>query len=127
MDFTSLGLLFIRLGFAGTMAIYHGLPKLLQFSAKMHSFPDPIGLGSVMSLSLAVFAEFLCSILVAIGIFTRYTVVPLVITMLVAFFVVHAADPFIKKELAFLYLIAFLAILSCGPGKFSADGLFRGR
>lgn len=126
MDFTSLGLLFIRIAFAGSMALMHGLPKLLDFSNKMHNFPDPIGLGSVASLSLAVTAEFLCAILVLIGIFTRFSVAPLVICMAVAFFVVHGADPFAKKELAFLYLAAFSAVLAAGPGKFSADGLFRG-
>jgi putative oxidoreductase len=126
MDFTALGLLIIRVGFAATMAIAHGLPKLLNFSKMMHNFPDPIGLGPVISLALVVSAEFLCAILVTVGIFTRYTVVPLVINMAVAFFVMHASDPFAKKELAFLYLMAFAGILAAGPGKFSADGLFRG-
>lgn len=126
MDFASLGLLIIRVGFAGTMAVVHGLPKLLDFSNKMHVFPDPIGLGSVVSLSLTVSAEFLCAILVVVGVFTRYAVVPLVVAMAVAFFVIHAADPFMKKELALMYLLAFSSILAAGPGKFSLDGLLRG-
>jgi putative oxidoreductase len=126
MDFVSLGLLLLRIGFAGTIMLYHGLPKLLDFSHKMHSFPDPIGLGSGIGLSLIVFAEFLCSTLVVIGVFTRFTVVPLIIAMSVAFFVVHGNDPMAKKELALLYLVAFTAILAAGPGRFSADSLLRG-
>lgn len=126
MDFTSLGLFIMRVGFAGTMAVRHGLPKLLDFSNKMHSFPDPLGLGSTVSLTLSVSAEFLCAILVVVGIFTRFTVIPLVIAMAVAFFVVHAGDSMVKKELALLYLLGFSAILAAGPGKFSADALFRG-
>ena len=126
MDFTSLGLLILRVGFAGTLALFHGLPKLLDFTNKMHTFPDPIGLGSTVSLTLAVTAEFFCAILVVVGIFTRFTVVPLVILMAVAFFIIHGADPFMKKELAFMYLLAFTSILAAGPGKFSADGLIRG-
>jgi putative oxidoreductase len=126
MDFIALGLLIMRIAFAGTIALLHGLPKLLDFSNKMHSFPDPIGIGSVASLTLTVSAEFLCAILVLVGIFTRFAVVPLIICMAVAFFVVHASDPFVKKELAFLYLAGFSAILAAGPGRFSADGLFRG-
>lgn len=126
MDFTSLGLLILRVGFAGTTLIRHGVPKLLDFSNKLYSFPDPIGLGSPISLSLTVFAEFLCAILVIIGIFTRFAVAPLVFAMAVAFFVVHVADPFAKKELTFLYLLGFSTIMAAGPGKFSADALFRG-
>jgi putative oxidoreductase len=126
MDFTSLGLLILRVGVAGTMALRHGLPKLLEFSTSMHAFPDPLGLGSTLSLSLVVFAEFLCSILVLVGIFTRFSVIPLVIAMAVAFFIIHGSDPFMKKELALLYLTAFSCILATGPGRFSADTLFRG-
>lgn len=126
MDFTSLGLLILRVGFAGTMAIRHGLPKLLDFSAKLHTFPDPLGLGSPISLTLTVSAEFLCAILVVVGIFTRLTVAPLVFAMAIAFFVVHGGDPFAKKELAFTYLLAFSTILAAGPGRFSADTMVRG-
>lgn len=127
MDFVSLGLLLIRVGFGGTIAIFHGLPKLLDFTNKMHNFPDMIGFGSTLSLALVTSAEFLCGILVAIGIFTRFTVLPLIIAMAVAFFIFHNTDPFAKKELAFLYLVAFTAILAAGPGRFSADNIFRGK
>jgi putative oxidoreductase len=127
MDFTSLGLLILRVGFAGTIALQHGLPKLLDFASKMNSFPDPIGLGSPVSLTLMVLAEFLCAILVVIGVFTRFAVVPLMIAMAVAFFVFHATDPFAKKEMAFLYLLAFTSIFTAGAGRFSADALFRGK
>jgi putative oxidoreductase len=125
MDFTSLGLLILRVGFAGCIVVRHGLPKLLDFGNKLYTFPDPIGLGSPISLALAVSAEFLCGILIVIGIFTRFAAVPLVIFMSVAFFIVHSADPFAQKEMAFLYLLAFLSILVAGPGRYSADGLVR--
>lgn len=126
MDFTSLGLLILRVGLAGTLLIRHGLPKLLDFSNKMHTFSDPIGLGSTLSLSLAVSAEFLCSILIIVGIFTRWVTIPVVIFFCVAFFVVHGGDPFAKKELAFIFLVGFTSILAAGPGRFSADAIFRG-
>lgn len=125
MDFTALGLLILRVGFASAIAFNHGLSKLLNFKASMGSFPDPIGLGSTVSLSLTVFAEFLCAILVIFGIYTRLAVIPLVICMGVAFFVIHGSDPFAKKEMAFLFFTAFSAILAAGPGRFSVDGLFR--
>ncbi len=126
MDFTSLGLLILRVIFAGTMAINHGLPKLFDFSNKMYTFPDPIGIGSTLSLSLAVSAEFLCAIALILGIFTRVLALPLIATMAVAFFIVHAHDPFAKKEMAFLYMMAFSSIFCAGAGKYSVDSIFRG-
>lgn len=126
MDFNSLGLLILRASFGLTMAINHGLPKLFGFSNKMYSFPDPLGIGSTLSLSLAVSAEFLCAIAVVLGIFTRITTVPLIATMAVAFFIVHMKDPFASKELAFLYLVVFSTIFCTGAGKYSVDSIFRG-
>lgn len=126
MDFTSLGLLILRLGFGLSLAIFHGLPKLLDFANKMNTFPDPLGIGSTLSLSLMIFAEFFCAILVALGIFTRYAAAPVIIGMAVAFFVIHGSDPFAKKELAYAYFVAFLSIFAAGPGRYSGDSLFRG-
>ena len=47
--------------------------------------------------------------------------IPLIITMVIAAFVIHAKDPFGNKEMAILYLGAYLAIALLGPGKWSAD------
>lgn len=117
-----IGLLVLRLG-SGAMMLTHGFPKLLRlFGDEPIKFMDFLGIGSVASLSLAVFAEFLCSILLIIGFKTRFVVIPLIITMCTAAFIAHASDPFGKKELPLLYLIVFLGILIFGGGKFSIDG-----
>lgn len=84
---------------------------------------DFLGLGSTVSLSMTIFAEFFCSIFVLIGLFTRITVLPLIIAMSVAFFKSHNAEIFGAGEKAGLYLAGFLAILLVGPGRASADGL----
>lgn len=125
MGMRDLGILILRIGFCATLAFVHGLPKIVNFSTKMHTFPDPIGLGPVLTLSLMIFAELVCAVLVLLGIFTRFAVIPIIIAMAVAFFVVHAHDPLAQRELSFVYLIAFTAILALGPGKFSLDGFFR--
>jgi putative oxidoreductase len=70
---------------------------------------------------LVVFAELFASILLLAGLASRMALIPLIINMLVAFFIVHAADPFANKELAFLYLIVYIALMITGPGKFSID------
>src|SRR5437762_582571 len=77
----SLGLLGLRVGTAGCMAILHGWPKLLSYSVKAGEFPDPFGLSPHVSLALVVFAEFFCSILIVLGVWTRLAAIPVVINM----------------------------------------------
>lgn len=122
-----LALLLMRLGIASMMLV-HGLPKLGKFcSSGDIKFADPIGVGVIMSLTLAVFAEVLCSILVLIGLATRLASIPLIITMLVAVLKIHAADPYAEKEKALLYLLVFLVLIITGSGKFSVDQVIMNR
>ncbi|MDH5367850.1 MAG: DoxX family protein [Cyclobacteriaceae bacterium] len=102
--------------------ITHGFPKLNKLLAggEIH-FADPIGLGAAFSLALVVFSEFFCSILIGIGLATRLASIPLIITMAVAAFVIHGADPIGKKELAILYLVIYLTLLIVGSRKYSVD------
>src|SRR2546430_13328845 len=102
-----LGLLVLRLCFAGTLLLNHGLDKLFNFQQVLVKFPDPMGIGQFNSLSLTIFAEVGCSFLCLIGLFTRFAAVPVIICMAVIFFVVQGADPFEKKELAIMYFGAF--------------------
>jgi putative oxidoreductase len=100
----------------------HGWPKLVNFSDRMHSFGDPYGIGSAPSLALAVLAEVFCSVLLILGLFTRFALIPLIITMLTVVLIVHAHDPFARKELGLLYLVPYITLFLTGPGKFSLDG-----
>ncbi|WP_203296623.1 DoxX family protein [Luteirhabdus pelagi] len=113
-----LGLLLMRLGFSGLM-LTHGIPKFIQLINGNFDFGDPIGIGPTASLILAVVGEFVCPILVILGIKTRISAIPIIITMIIAAFVVHAADPLGRKELALLYLIGFLVIALMGGGRFA--------
>lgn len=116
------GLLFLRVAASSMILFGHGLGKAMSYMSNLNSFPDPLGIGSPVSATLATFAEFLCSILVLIGFKARLAAIPLVITMLVAGFIVHGADPWARKELAFLYAVCFISIALVGPGEFSVDG-----
>ncbi len=116
-----IGLLILRVSIASLMLFGHGFEKLVGFSEKAMHFPDPLGFGSVTSLGLTVFAEFFCSIAILFGFFTRYATVPLIITMLVAVFVIHGDDPWGKKEFATLYLVPYIALLIAGSGRYSVD------
>ena len=118
---TDLGLLILRLASGGIMAYSHGWGKLQKMLGGDMSFADPIGVGEEVSLVLTVFAEFVCGILVALGLFTRAALIPLIITMGVAVFIIHADDPFGKQEFGLLYLIPYVTLYLTGPGKLSLD------
>jgi putative oxidoreductase len=97
----------------------HGMGKFTAlFGGDPIRFPDPIGVGATASLVLAVFAEVFCSILLILGLGTRLAAIPLLTTMLVAAFVVHANDGFGKQELPLLYSTIYFVIAIAGAGKF---------
>lgn len=114
--------LLLRLMVGGAM-LSHGIPKLLSFGTLSANFPDPLGVGSFVSLMLSIGAEVGCSLLLILGLFTRFALLPLFFTMLMAFFVIHAADPFAAKELAMIYMAIYIAIFTLGAGRFSLDSL----
>jgi len=119
-----LSLLLIRLA-AGGFMFTHGWGKFLKLVNGNFEFGDPIGLGPEISLALTVFAEILCAFLIVIGLFTRLAAIPLIITMLVAVFVVHLDHDFGKKEIGLFYLINYIVLFLSGGGRYSIDSIFR--
>jgi putative oxidoreductase len=114
--------LILRLSGGGFMLL-HGYPKLMQMVKGDWGFADPIYLGEPISLALTVFAEFFCAIFIIIGLWTRLALIPLIITMLVAVLIIHAADPISDKEHGLLFLMPYLALFLLGSGQFSLDAL----
>lgn len=132
----SLGLLVLRLGIGGYM-LTHGIGKL-EMLLSGQTIGDPIGLGPTLSTILVTLGEFGGSILVMVGLATRFTALLPLCSMLVAAFVVHASNPWTmqgayelfaahqvsstaSKEPALLYGIVFLALVLTGGGRFSVD------
>lgn len=118
----NIAMLVLRAGL-GVMMLTHGYDKLIHFAAKKSTFINFLGMGSTVSLSLSLFAEFFCALFVMIGLFTRFSVLPLVIGMSVALLKAHDGAIFGGGEKAALYLTGFLVILLVGPGKASVDGM----
>ncbi|MBA6151432.1 DoxX family protein [Gelidibacter maritimus] len=122
LTFNDLGLLVLRVFLGLTMLFAHGVGKWGRlFGGGEIQFRDPLGVGDTTSLALAVFAEVICSILLALGLMTRWALIPLIITMVVATFIVHSADPFGVMEKAMLYGVGYITIFLTGPGKYSVD------
>lgn len=118
--FISIILLIVRVVF-GVMLMNHGIDKWANYQELSAVFPDPLGIGSPLSLGLAIFGELACSMAFIIGFLYRLAMIPMIFTMCVAFFIVHADDPFAVKELAFVYLVVFVLMYIVGPGKFAVD------
>ena len=118
--FISVILLIVRVVF-GVMLMNHGIDKWANYQELSAVFPDPLGIGSPLSLGLAIFGELACSMAFIIGFLYRLAMIPMIFTICVAFFIVHADDPFAVKELAFVYLVVFVLMYIVGPGKFAVD------
>ncbi len=116
----SMALLVFRLCLGGLMIVNHGWAKIVNYDVLKEQFFNFLGLGSEVSLILAISAEILCSILLVFGLYTRLALVPLIITMLVAIGT-HGWQIFGKAEMGFLYLIGFLFLFLVGPGDKSID------
>lgn len=108
--------------FLGVMIFNHGLSKLYNFEQLSFTFPDVFGLGSYTSLMLVIFIEFCCSLFLMFGLLVRITVIPLMISLAVAFFDVHNAQ-LPEGELSLVYLVLVVLLYFMGPGRYSLDYL----
>ena len=107
----------------GLLLMSHGIAKWSNFAAMSETFPDPLHIGSQLSLSLAIFAEMFCAAGFVVGAFYRLALIPMIFTMCVAFFVIHAHDPLAVRELALIYLVVFVLMYIAGPGRYALDSL----
>lgn len=118
-----LGLLFLRIGLGGLMITLHGWGKLSGVFSGNFGVPDVLGIGSVATTILAVFAEFVCSALVILGLWTRLASVFLLATMASAFVLAHGmklVGPG-NGEKPLIFFVGFLVLLFAGAGKYSVD------
>lgn len=113
------GALLLRLTAGITMFWQHGLVKLMKFGELSATFPDPIGVGHTLSLTLLLIAEVICASLVVLGLWTRVATIPLIIGMAVAAFLANGDQPFAKQELSFVYMMMFIVIFFLGSGRYS--------
>ena len=109
----------------GVLFMSHGVAKWAAFETLAMTFPDPLGVGSTISLLLVIFAEVVCSVGFILGAAYRLCLIPMIATMAVAFFVIHAGDPFVHRELSLVYLVIFVIMFFAGPGYLSFDFTLR--
>lgn len=116
------GMLILRIA-TGLLLASHGYAKLIKFNTLKYRFMNFMHLGSTASLSLIIFAELICGILLILGLFTRLACIPIIIGMAVVVFIASHGQIFDTGERGMVYLAATLTILLCGPGRISVDGM----
>jgi putative oxidoreductase len=127
------GLLCLRIWFGLSLFLKHGWEKPTNFAQMAAHFPDPLHLGPVTSLVIALISDAICSILVLLGLGTRWAALYIICNVFVAWSFVHHFQFFGRGapgEVIGLYIAGFLALAIMGPGRFSLDhrlriGLFR--
>jgi putative oxidoreductase len=110
--------------FAGTsLALAHGLTKLPPTEPFMKGV-TALGLPP-QAAWLSGFAEFFCGLLIAIGLGTRPAALIVTTNMSVAAFRQHASDPYLRAELAYLYLAVAVMFVLVGAGRVSLDRMIK--
>ncbi|MNJ92559.1 putative oxidoreductase CatD [compost metagenome] len=118
---SDVGVLLLRVFIGLSMAFAHGMAKF-PMSEQMISGVASLGFPMPEVFAhLAALAELVGGLLLAAGLLARPAAAFMAITMGVAAFAVHAADPFQVKELAFLYLFVSLFFVLHGAGRISLD------
>lgn len=112
----------------GAVMITHGYGKVFGDVSRLSGGVGAMGFPAPEFFAwAAAISEFFGGIMLILGLFTRFWSAMIGITMFVAAFVAHAADPFQKKELALVYLVVSIVIFLLGPGRASIDHLLFGR
>lgn len=115
------GLLFLRVSGGLFLLWVHGLPKLLDFTAQLQLIEDPFHLGTRLTLSLAIFAEVLCPLLIVAGVLARLACLPILFVLLVALLVVHPQWSVAEGQFGWLLLILFTTVFIAGPGRLAIN------
>jgi putative oxidoreductase len=123
-----LALLALRVVAGCALIALHGWSKLVNFGERSATFSDPLGVGSAVSLSLAIVGEVVAPVFTLLGLGTRLAALVSTISMSVAFFFAHGGHLSGPRsgELAFMYLTAFAVVAIAGGGRYSLDARLRG-
>ncbi len=124
---TDAGLLVLRVGAGLILFLRHGWEKVSQLTLINPHFPDPLHIGHNTTWTLALLSDGICSLLIILGVGTRWLSFYCFFNIFTAFALVHHFT-FLGKspgadhgELIALYLVAFAALMVAGPGRFSVD------
>ena len=123
------GLLVLRVSTGFILFMRHGWEKVSRLTLMNPTFPDPLHIGHNLTWTLAMLSDGICSLLIILGIGTRWLSFYCFFNIFVAWALVHHFT-FLGKsagadhgELIALYLGAFAALMVAGPGRYSVDAM----
>jgi putative oxidoreductase len=122
-----LGNLILRVVTGASMIIFHSWGKIVGMvnflNGKYWKFVDTVQMMGlplpVLFAIIATLIEFIASILIILGLFTRISAIGLALVMLFAIYL-HIITK-TSAELALIYLSVFVFLALAGAGKFSLD------
>jgi len=126
---TVLGWTVVRVSFGVSLAVLHGLPKVMD-GVERHTttvaalgFPFP-----ALFAWLSALGELVGGLLIAAGLFTRPAALIAIANLAVAVYRHQSqGDPFARMELALLFMAVFVAMAVAGAGPWSLDAKVRHR
>lgn len=129
---SDLGILVLRVVVGATLCLKHGVEKAFDFHTMATNttlpFPNLFHLGVVPTLAIALISDFICSLLIVVGLGTRFATVIAFANIAVAWAFVHHFSFFGPRadhgEIIVLFLGAMIAIFLTGPGRYSLDYAF---
>ena len=130
-SYNDLGLLALRVVVGTTLCLKHGWEKAFDFHTMATNttlpFPNLFHLGTVPTLVIALTSDFICSILIVLGLGTRFATVIAFANIAVAWAMVHHFSFFGPRadhgEIIVLFLGAMISVFLTGPGRYSLDYL----
>jgi len=128
---SDLGLLALRAVAFSSLFIKHGYEKFANFSFLATHIPDPLHIGQACSFAFAMISDSFCSILLLIGLVTRWAALFVLITLIVAWTLVdrfaYFGHGWIPEhgEGTVVYIATLVAVLIAGAGRYSVDALWR--
>lgn len=121
--FNNAALLLFRLMLGYEMIRVHGLKKVAAASGAPEVVPNPLGLPPKLNELIAEFSDLVAPVLVAFGLFTRLSAIPILAVTLTGYFVVHRRDALSVRDIPYMYSLSYLFIFLVGGGSFSLDAL----
>ncbi|MBK1891717.1 DoxX family protein [Undibacterium sp. 14-3-2] len=122
-NFPDAGLLLLRLAGSLLLIYVHGLPKITAYSAELRHIEDPLHIGATLTLSMAIFSEVFCPVLIALGFLTRLACLPVLFLLFISMLFVHPEWTIAEGQFGWLLMIIFASIALAGPGCYSLQPL----
>lgn len=117
----NIALLFFRILFAYELFVVHGMRKFRLENGQKEQIPNPLQLPEKLNALVAVFADTVVPIFLALGLGTRLVLLPTIGVTAIGYFVVHRKDSLEVRDIPFVYTIILGLLWVLGPGMYSID------